>query len=260
VNRAGAVRFVVLLGLLGPAALARADAWQRYLIPITQTNVPGANGSLWRTSITMLFRGEQEPRVDPYPCGTPVTCLYPRAPLNRSFDAHEHGYAGVGTTGQFLHVLREDAAKVSINARFYDESRLRETAGTELPIVRVEKFRTSTVSLVNIPVAPQYRHTLRVYDGDGRDTTVTIRAYANEETTPRVTATRQLTRPYADEPPSLTPLQPAYHELALAQLLPLDRIDSVRLEIEPVTQGSRIWAFVSITNNETHHVTLVTPK
>lgn len=31
------------------------------------------------------------------------------------------------------------------------------------------------------------------------------------------------------------------------------------IEIEPRTAGSEFWAFVSITNNETQHLTLVTP-
>lgn len=236
------------------------NEWQRYLVPITATRIPGANGSLWRTDVTMLFRGTQFPQVDPNPCGVPITCLYPIPPLGVPFDAHEHGYVGFTVQpGQFLHVDRDDVAKVALNARFYDASRLQETAGTELPIVRVEKFRTGVVSLLNVPVAPQFRHTLRIYDGDGRDATVAIRVYANDETTPRVTTTRSLDAP-DDVPGTLTPHFPAYAELALAQLLPLAGFETLRLEIEPLTPGARIWAFVSITNNETHHVTLVTPQ
>ncbi|HYH10432.1 MAG TPA: hypothetical protein VEK11_25535 [Thermoanaerobaculia bacterium] len=236
-----------------------AEEWQRYLVPITLTRIPGANHSLWRTDMTMLFRGEEYPEVEPLPCGLPITCLYPTPPLHKPFDAHEHGYLGtyVGV-GQFLHVRRGDVSDVAFNARFYDESRLQETAGTELPIVRVEKFHTGTFGLLDIPVAAQFRHTLRIYDGDGNDATVTIRIYADDETTPRLTTTRNLVA--VDEPPTLTPHIPAYAELALAQLLPLDAFESVRVEIEPVTPGARIWAFVSITNNETHHVTLVTPQ
>jgi hypothetical protein len=33
-----------------------------------------------------------------------------------------------------------------------------------------------------------------------------------------------------------------------------------RIEIEPTLPDMRVWAFVSITNNETQHVTLVTPQ
>lgn len=241
-------------------AIGDPASWQRSLVPITSTEIPGANGSLWKTDVTMLFRGDEYPTVHPFPCGVPVTCLYPPPPLRRPFDAHDHGYVGITGSpgGQFLHVRREDANEVAINARFYDESRLMQTAGTELPVVRVEKFRTGTLSLLNIPVAPEYRQTLRIYDGDGQRTTVRIRAYVQDETAPRLDTTRELVVAYPEEP-TTTPLNPAYYEIPLAQLLPLENNKLLRLEIEPVTQGSRIWAFVSMTNNETHHVTLVTP-
>lgn len=32
------------------------------------------------------------------------------------------------------------------------------------------------------------------------------------------------------------------------------------LEIEPVTPGLRYWAFVTVTNNATSHVTTITPQ
>jgi len=35
---------------------------------------------------------------------------------------------------------------------------------------------------------------------------------------------------------------------------------AVRVEVTPMTPGSRYWAFVSATNNTTNHVTLVTPQ
>ena len=36
--------------------------------------------------------------------------------------------------------------------------------------------------------------------------------------------------------------------------------NAVRVEITPLTAGSRYWPFVSITNNDTQMVTLVTPQ
>jgi hypothetical protein len=35
---------------------------------------------------------------------------------------------------------------------------------------------------------------------------------------------------------------------------------NVRIDVEPLTAGSRYWAFVSITNNDTQRVTTVTPQ
>jgi hypothetical protein len=35
----------------------------------------------------------------------------------------------------------------------------------------------------------------------------------------------------------------------------LQGIDTLRVDVRPITEGTRIWSFVSVTNNETHHVT-----
>ena len=63
-----------------------------------------------------------------------------------------------------------------------------QTAGSEIPIPRESDFTSTTNVLLGIPVASQYRHTLRVYNLDGqRVTPVAIRIYADAETTPRAT-------------------------------------------------------------------------
>lgn len=40
-----------------------------------------------------------------------------------------------------------------------------------------------------------------------------------------------------------------------AQLANLDGADMMRVDVEPLTPGIKIWAFVSVTDNDTHHVT-----
>ncbi|HEX8152273.1 MAG TPA: hypothetical protein VF698_04060, partial [Thermoanaerobaculia bacterium] len=55
--------------------------------------------------------------------------------------------------------------------------------------------------------------------------------------------------------------QAAYGEIpSLQALLPALSPSALRLEIEPLTPGSRYWAFVSVTNNDTQLVTVVTPN
>ena len=36
--------------------------------------------------------------------------------------------------------------------------------------------------------------------------------------------------------------------------------ERLRLEVEPLTSGSAFWAYVSVTNNDSQQVTLVTPQ
>jgi hypothetical protein len=120
--------------------------------------------------------------------------------------------------------------------------------------VREHEFVSHTISLLGIPVAPQYRHTLRVYDFDGRGgAQVAIRIYANDETVPRASVVRALTHPDAPQP--TRPYHPGYLQLDLGQVLSLTGIDSLRVDVEPIDAGLRLWSFVSVTNNDTHHVT-----
>ena len=54
----------------------------------------------------------------------------------------------------------------------------------------------------------------------------------------------------------------AYAQLDITDLLKLRKAwpAVARVEIVPRTPGSRYWAFVSLTNNQTQLVTLVTPQ
>jgi len=246
---------------------AAAEAWTRILVPLIPNETPGANGSLWKTETTMLIRSDTPVVVEPNPCDLLQPCDGETTPPVQvpfsigehglsNFDPHDHG-------GQFLYVPVADAAKVSLNSRVWDLSRAAETAGSEIPIVRERRFTTGTIALLGIPVASQYRHTLRVYDFDGHSgARVAIRVYANDELDPRATTTRELTvSPYARTTTSEhLPTHPAYLELNPAALLPSTAgITTLRIEIAPL-DGARIWSFVSVTNNDTHHVTTVSAR
>ena len=54
-------------------------------------------------------------------------------------------------------------------------------------------------------------------------------------------------------------LRPPMAQFDLGSLIP-DTAHQVRLEIRPVTPNLAVWAFVSITDNETQTITLRTPN
>jgi hypothetical protein len=205
-----------------------ADVWKRILLPVLPSEVPGQNNARWKTEITMIANGAN---IAP----------------------------SIGTAGpaQFLYVRQSEEAKVHINARVFDLSRATETAGSEVPIVRERDFRSTTIALIGIPIAPHYRHTLRIYDLEGRNgARVAIRLYANDETTPRATVVRTLSLfSGAKATPDQLPVYPAYLQLDPATLAPIAGNQTMRIEIEPLDEGLKLWSFVSVTNNETHHVT-----
>lgn len=246
-------------------SVGSASSWERVLFPITADFIPGPGGAAWTTEIGALIRDDEVPDFAPHPCELiQVTCFYEPPPLRRQFDAFNHLLVPQVRLpgGQYFYMRPGDARKFRFNARIYDDARVERTAGAEVPVVRDADFTSDVIALLNIPVLPAYRHTLRVYDADARDgALVRIRIYRGDELEPHadtVRALRTLIRQTTTT--ALLPTHPAYAQEELSQLLPLEGLEPLRVEIEPVTPGVRLWAFVSVTNNETHHVTVVTPQ
>jgi hypothetical protein len=220
--------------------------WSRVLIPLTGRDVPGANGSLWRTETTALISSDT-------PLELPL--LGGNSPLRRPFNVLNQGWVGASPLGQFIYVRQEDANRLHLTSRVYDVSKFEETAGSEIPIVRESDFSTAAASIVGIPVAPQYRHTLRVYDAHGRNgARVRIRIFANAESTPRAVVERTLNVP-APQPSAEFVSYPAYLQLDPGQVTALAGVQTLRIDVEPLDEGLSLWSFVSVTNNATHHVT-----
>ena len=228
----------------------------RILVPLTGDDVPGVGGALWRTETTMLVdAGMTEPPLrrcsnqPTPPVCSPLTVGTPFNPRGSLIDsAHPNG--------QFIYVREADAAKIHINSRVFDVSRATETAGSEIPVVRGSLFTPTRVSLLGIPVASQYRHALRVYELDAKGGRVRVRVYANGETAPRADGVHSLTVvPGTMIPYATGPENPGYLQLDLGQLMSMSGVQTLRVDVEPFDEGLRLWSFVSITNNDTHHVT-----
>ncbi|HEY0160136.1 MAG TPA: hypothetical protein VGF28_22810 [Thermoanaerobaculia bacterium] len=232
--------------------------WSQILIPLIGADARGQNNSLWRTEVTALIASDTQVDVRPYFCELAPSCSMLQTPLRRPFNAYQQ-IAGIlpGALGQFIYVAPADESRLYLNARVYDVSRSEQTAGAEIPIVRARDFRSTVVSLVGIPVAPHYRQTLRVYDLDGRaGGQVAIHVYADDETTPRTSVVSTLTHPAgAHATIQGRPTHPAVLQLDLAHIALLGDAETVRVDVVPIGEGLRLWSFVSVTNNETHHVT-----
>lgn len=235
------------------------EHWSRILIPLTGEDVPGSNNSLWRTETTALIASNTQLAISPTRCELgPITPCTEDLPLNVPFEAKLLGFYARRNSpyGQFIYLPEADAQKLRINSRVYDVNRQVETAGAEIPLARDHDFTSSTISLLGIPVASHYRHTLRVYGYDGTALPVEIRVYANNELSPR--SVTQWTLAPAPGGSTVTsqhlPTLPSYLQFDLGQLLPLAGFTTLRVDITPLEQ-KKIWAFVSTTNNDTHHVT-----
>jgi len=273
VTQMGFSAYISALGNLDPRSdndlgltsvtFASADSWRRMLLPLASQDVPGANGALWRTKTTMLIADTNPAfELSPHPCEHVIFHCVGGLTLGAPFDPAQTGLlldprGQMNGGSQFFYVRTENASKLRMNSRVYDVTRESDTAGSEIPIPRDDDFSDAPFSLLGIPVRAQSRYTLRVYDYDALDgARVAIKVYADDESTPRAIfegtlriAHRQVTTLAA------LPERPAYLQIDPAQLASLDGADMMRIDVEPLTPGIKLWAFVSVTDNDTHHVT-----
>jgi hypothetical protein len=231
--------------------------WTRILVPLPPGQIPGNNGALWTTKTTALLRSQLD--VRPGPCETIVVlCPGPASlPVMQPFDLAEWQLRG-GGLGEFVFVRSEDAQKIRMNSRVWDAARETETAGSEIPIAREDDFVSTPIHILGIPVGSQYRHTLRIYDLDGHaNARVRVRIYANDETISRTSTEMTLTLDpdaFATTTDFLS-TRPASIQLDPLQLGSLSGASTMHIEVTPIDEGVRLWSFVSVTNNETNHVT-----
>jgi hypothetical protein len=174
-------------------------------------------------------------------------------------------YAGGVPLPVYMYVPKEEAARMrfSLVVESSELNHPEERSYTELPIVRTSDFREGKTQFIGVHVDPDFRQTVRTYGLDGTQSgTLMMRVYSLKTgeleheclhyvgpltPTPEVTADgRQLRPAFGME------CDMAEHIHAHGQ--------RVRIELEPLTQGLKYWAFLSITNNKTQHFYTVMPQ
>jgi hypothetical protein len=242
--------------------------WTRLLIPLTSSFRFGTGGAVWRTEIAALVSADHRVDYRPHPCEF-VTILCTTSgeyPLDVPFDAFtiiSDARFDEADGGQFLYVPASDAPRVHLNARVYDFA-FPGASGTELPIVHEDQF-TDKVVLLNVPAGPERRQALRVYDDGSRDVSrVSVRIFAPGERDPRATFVYALT-PVRQNGTTSSRLRthPGFAQVdvrALVRAHSLEELESLRIDVEPLDPGVRIWAFASVIDRATNHVTIVSPQ
>ena len=163
-----------------------------------------------------------------------------------------------GTPGIFLRVFDTTfSPAVTAHLRVQDVSRQSETWGTEIPVVRESDALTGATDLMDIPLGPEFRSLLRIYDFAPGVHAVRMRMFRlPDEMEPAdadpLIAEWELTLGHGGDPRF-----PGYAQLMLPTTVVGER---VRAEIAPLAEGMRFWAFVSVTNNATQHITVITPQ
>jgi hypothetical protein len=234
---------------------------ERKLLPvILAAPLPGAFGSLWATQLTIVNRSNARIGVGPITPGCNLDpCSPGRFPVPGASTMVIRPPSG--EPGRFLFVDEGHLSDIEASLRVYDMSREATSLGTTVPVIAETDALTTTANLLGISSDTRFRSLLRVYDFDPNAShSVTVRVYRS--TSPDVAATpdalvREMTL-------SLSPgddLSGDFPGYAQSDLTPiLTGAEGVyRVEISPGADGLRFWALVSVTNDDTQQVTVVTP-
>ena len=243
------------------------DEYELALLPIYfDGTVPGAYGTQWATDLWIHNGGANAVFIADRICPPELVCP-PVFPLTLGIDPGRslHNPRDFFRTTRsnpslLLYVSKNGAEEVSMSLRVADTSRNALNGGTELPVIRRDELLTRTAQLLNVPLDNRtFRLLLRLYDVTYSEAEFAVRIHpASEEPVQAVYGTT-----ITAKTPRLGSFrgEAAYAELDITHLLHtrLGWPEIARIEVQPLTPGSRYWAVVSLTNNETQLVTLVTP-
>ena len=206
-----------------PAAFTFEDSttYERLLLPVVVSNAPGAFGSIWTTEVLLSNNTDAAVSIQ-------NVVIQPHQSVSLP--------AANEPNGVFLLVPR---GNVDVQLRVRDLSREAQTFGTSIPVVRTTEFRP-IVRIHGVPTDSRFRSTLRIYNYPGESGAVRLQIF--DEATGALLVSNTVTAFIQPVPP-------------------FTGHDRVRIEVDSNVDPPRpIWAFVSITNNETQHVTVIAPS
>jgi hypothetical protein len=261
--------FTLTLGILAVTLSAEpTPGFTRFLVPVYALDIPGAYGSRWLSETWVRYSGIETMRMAPRPYECAFECTL-GGPVGPSLPSLRLQYlAGYPESAILVHVETEHASEVTFDTRLRDTSRATRSAGTQIPVIREDRMSTGPLYLLNIPIEPAFRNTLRVYalpdveepevevryfrqlnpDGPGLDVNIYLL---------RVERLTLRSRPSTEQ----FNVFPAVAEIGNIETFPeLAGESTIWVEIVPLTPGMRAWGLISLTNNETQQVTIISPQ
>ncbi len=227
------------------------EQMEKVLLPLNFRG-GGAHGAGWRTET--VVRNEAEIRIPTEPLIFISDILGPAPiPIRTRAPFPEEQHEG----GVYFFVPRGLEKRLTWKSHILDRSRSETDRGTELPVVRVEDT-SAVIRLTNVPLRSLFRARLRIYDFDtieNRDIDVLITKAGRPEV--RLHAITRV--PSCITPPCAMYRAP-FAAFDLSSIPELADAGEVDITIRAETNDARLWAFVSVSNNETQRVTLFTPQ
>jgi len=268
-------RLFALMFCLIVARNAEATEFRKILLPAYSLQpVVGADGSRFGVSANQY---SSEAFVEwPVYGETPREGLIPAGPSVITL-------LGSPSAGRIIEVEREKYNSVSFGSTLVaSDVTGQHQSRTSLPVVREDEFTTARLRLLNVKLrrpavsgpfsdgVPVYRNTLRLYDIDNKgDIALRVRIIGNFPGLPGIIGERvvQLNRRDGNDESF-----PYYAQLSVNDLFespfcfgisdhsPCPDFDFI-VEVEPAAPSlSRFWGFLTLTEQGTQHVTVITPE
>ncbi|MBW3566044.1 MAG: hypothetical protein KY459_15135 [Acidobacteria bacterium] len=134
---------------------------------------------------------------------------------------------------------------------------------TMIPVVREPDFRTTSVTVMGIPVSKRARLTVRVYEPDIQPSTqVVVRVQTLGTARLLLEQTLELATIPSECCFAHVPSYPNYAQLTFRSeaFSDVDEGGLLQVEIRSVPEGRRLWALISATDDVTHETTLYWPN
>lgn len=231
------------------------------LFPIFTPPVFGQGGSEFRTTAKFWNKGDQPVSF----FGFDSSCLVIADPLSvplNPYTLQPHQEQALNlfpecsqTTGKLFYVLKGERGLAG-SLRVWEVSKQGSNHGVEIPVVRLEDFDEESIALVSVPTDPKFRLTLRVYGLNPGPAFVNV-SYGGKVVQLPMQSSSNIYEPGYAVYTGFTP-PPGGH-------VPTPPFMNVLVEVPrgpdgAVIPGTPIWAFITVTNNETQHITTVTPQ
>lgn len=222
--------------------------WTGLFIPVNADDVLGANGSIWRTELKVHNPTEFTVPLHGAFCEPLLPIVCPRVTLAPGETKSIVLHPGGGESGT-LYVPDGIANALSLSLRVRDVSRQADDWGAEVPIVRSASFGY-VHRLLDVPTDPRYRVLLRTFGG--WRTTVRVHPLSGNDVLDEL----RFERDVHGDALMVDPITPAVRASGHDRVRVVVELQPGPLD-DPPSGG---WAFISLTNNHTQHVTIISPQ
>ena len=260
--------FSLMVAIVAAPLYAFSYPYVRVLLPVYIVQpVPGAYGSLWTSQFVIHNESVGREYILQTLCPPPSELcvgdvaadedLNPQQTklgLPSRYSVPANPVAGAVVWLSVTGAPYDDGDDVAYDLRVVDLSRSATAAGTEIPVVRENALRKTVTSLLNVPVDARFRLSLRLFELNLAQADFMVRIL--DQDSGALLSQQRVTTTTGDVAPG--GFTPGFVELA--NFAGGTQARRVRAEIEPLTAGVAFWSYVSITNNDSQQITLVTPQ